>query len=233
MKIFVGYGYNERDRWIEEDAIPLIQSFDFEVVTGKNGHGEQLSRMVQDRIGRTRAIIGFATRRIQTQAGTWTTHRWVTDELAHASALGVPIVEVREAGVDPQLGLQDGRVHMCFTENDRERFLLKELPPLLQRWRRELSKVRLQLLPDSIQGKIIAVYRQPEFQCVYRVMHEAEERTPVPTKVVPMPGGLFVDIDGVPDGATVQIEVTHGGKSLVSRFESIDSVGVTLQGNWP
>lgn len=232
-KIFVGYGYNVRDQWIEDLVLPLIRSFGFDVETGKDGHGQDLSPLVKDRIKGSHAAIGFATRRDQLQNDTWTTHRWVTDELAFAAGRQLPLVEIREDGLDPQLGVQHGRVYMQFTDATRESFLLKDFVPLLNRWRRELSRIRLQLLPETIGPKIIPVYRQPGFKCVYRVMHEAEERDPLETKILPISGGLFVDVGGVPDGASVQVEISHDGHTLSSRFESVEYPSVMLQGNWP
>ena len=63
MKLFVGYGYNARDEWIEELVFPLIQSFDFEVESGKGLEGQSLSEQVKKRIEKSRAAIGFCTRR--------------------------------------------------------------------------------------------------------------------------------------------------------------------------
>jgi hypothetical protein len=35
MRIFVGYGYNDRDKWIEDLVFPLLESFGCDVVEGK------------------------------------------------------------------------------------------------------------------------------------------------------------------------------------------------------
>jgi hypothetical protein len=39
MRIFVGFGYNERDRWIRDMVFPLIPAFGDEVVTGEEAYG--------------------------------------------------------------------------------------------------------------------------------------------------------------------------------------------------
>jgi hypothetical protein len=39
MRIFIGYGYNERDKWVEDYAVPLVKAFECEVVHGKAVYG--------------------------------------------------------------------------------------------------------------------------------------------------------------------------------------------------
>ena len=94
MKIFVGYGYNERDHWIEKLVFPLIKAFGADVVSGKEIAGQLLGNAVRDLIERSDAMMGFTTRRGDDPDGAmWGTHRWVTDELATANALHVPFAE--------------------------------------------------------------------------------------------------------------------------------------------
>ena len=82
MKIFVGYGYNERDHWIEKLVFPLIEAFGADVVSGKEVAGQLLGNAVRDLIERSDAMMGFTTRRGDDPDGAmWGTHRWVTDEL--------------------------------------------------------------------------------------------------------------------------------------------------------
>ncbi|HEV3210112.1 MAG TPA: hypothetical protein VGY91_07590, partial [Chthoniobacterales bacterium] len=63
MKIFVGYGYNERDEWIEDSAFRLVKAFGDEVTSGKEIFGQILDIGVRDEIARSHALIGFTTRR--------------------------------------------------------------------------------------------------------------------------------------------------------------------------
>jgi hypothetical protein len=118
MKIFVGYGYNERDHWIEKLVFPLIVSFGAEVVSGKEVAGQLLGDAVCGLIKRSDAMIGFTTRRGDVDPGgaMWGTHRWVTDELTAAYTLEVPFAEVREAGITPQEGMLVGRGYIPYEE---------------------------------------------------------------------------------------------------------------------
>ena len=46
MRIFVGYGYNERDKWVEGYVLPLLVAFACEVVHGKAVYGGALHRIL-------------------------------------------------------------------------------------------------------------------------------------------------------------------------------------------
>jgi hypothetical protein len=100
MRLFIGYGYNPRDKWIEELVFPLADAMDCQVVHGKVTYGDSLAPEVRSLLLGCDAMIGFLTRREQV-GDVWSTHRWVIEELA--SAFGkISVVEVREEGVDPQ-----------------------------------------------------------------------------------------------------------------------------------
>src|ERR1051326_261886 len=101
MRIFVGYGYNERDRWVETHVIPLLEAFGCEVVHGKAVYGGALPDEVIKAIRSAETVIGFTTRRDQLAPGQFRTHDWVVHELltAHTQDPRIPWVEVREQGV--------------------------------------------------------------------------------------------------------------------------------------
>jgi hypothetical protein len=35
MRIFIGYGYNARDAWIEKDVFPILEAMNMEILHGK------------------------------------------------------------------------------------------------------------------------------------------------------------------------------------------------------
>jgi hypothetical protein len=43
MKIFVGYGYNERDKWVEDLVFPRIEAFGDRPVSGQEIFGQDLN----------------------------------------------------------------------------------------------------------------------------------------------------------------------------------------------
>jgi len=61
MKVFVGFGDNSRDHWIEEHFFPILRRMGFFVVDGKDMHGETLQPEVQSRIEQSDAAIGSFT----------------------------------------------------------------------------------------------------------------------------------------------------------------------------
>ena len=40
MRVFVGYGYNDRDAWIETHVFPILRCAGFSIVHGKDMHGQ-------------------------------------------------------------------------------------------------------------------------------------------------------------------------------------------------
>jgi len=63
MNIFVGYGYNARDRWIRRSCFSAHRSIWHKLITGKEIFGQQLDEGVRTLIRDSDALIGFATRR--------------------------------------------------------------------------------------------------------------------------------------------------------------------------
>jgi hypothetical protein len=88
MRIFVGYGYNERDKWIEDYVFPLLVALGCDVVHGKSVYGGALPDEVMKAIRTSDAVVGFTTRRELVAAGQYRTHEWVVQELMTAHAQG-------------------------------------------------------------------------------------------------------------------------------------------------
>src|SRR5579859_1530256 len=141
MKIFVGYGYNERDQWVERLVFPIIEAMGDEVVSGKDLYGQPITGAVGVRIKESNAVIGFTTRRDQLANGGWTTHQWVKDELLHGLNCNLPIVEVREQGVQDQEGMLGGLQRIAYEEAQRD-LLMVELVRAISRWH-EGAEVRM------------------------------------------------------------------------------------------
>jgi hypothetical protein len=103
MKIFVAFGYNERDRWIPNLVFPIIKAFGDEVVSGEEVQGEQITDAVIREIRQSNALMAFVTRRDKIDKNRWTTHRWVTDELSNAIALKLPMNREALPGIGREL----------------------------------------------------------------------------------------------------------------------------------
>ena len=228
MKIFVAYGYNDRDRWVENLVFPIIRAFSDEIVTGEELAGEQITDAVIRKIRQSDAMIAFATRRGD-PIGTnrWLTHRWVTDEISQALANNIPVIEVREDGVDAQGGIAGDRQSVPYDENRRERCLV-DLVTAIGRWHRE-RQVELKLLPDEFAQKVFPYLRRPDLRCTYSLLNDDEQSEEKPARILPIKGGLFVRARGVLPEALIQIHVECSGESWTSSFESTDSLSITLR----
>jgi hypothetical protein len=225
VRIFIGFGYNDRDKWVRDLVIPLVGSFGAEVVTGEDLHGEIISAAVIQRIRQSDGLIAFLTRRGKVDDGTWTTHRWVTDELSAAIAAQKRVLEIRESGVDAQGGIAGDRQRVTYDEAQRDRCLV-EIAKAVGAWSREVH-LRLQLLPENMVAELRPFLKTA--QCTFRFLTPDNEETPEkPGRIIPIKGGLFMDIrDGVAD-ALVQVRIQANGWSWSSNYESTDSVGIQL-----
>jgi hypothetical protein len=225
-KIFVAYGYNPRDKWVEELVFPIIEAFGVEVVTGGEVWGGQIPPEVETRIRESFGLIAFATRRERIRTGSYTTHRWVTDELACAVALARPVIEVRETEVDGQGGIAGDRQRITYDANARDKCLV-ELTRAIGRWCQGLS-VSLQLRPQAAVDKIRALRNEPGFRCMYTLRQGGQSSGPQPVDLVPFKGGLFIDLMNVPRQSLVQIRVEGAGTVWTSDFESPESLNIEL-----
>jgi len=228
LKVFVGFGYNDRDRWIPELVFPLVRAFNCEVVTGEDMQGEEISNEVQRRVENSDALIAFRTRREgPDQAGVYRTHRWVEDELVLAIGQRLRVVEVREEGVDEQRGLPGGRQWIQYKQGERDR-LLVELAKTIGEWVRAVD-VSLQLLPPAFVEQIRPLLRAPGFRCTYTLLEGGRESAPKEVQVRPIKGGLFIQAAGVSPESLIQVSVEGDGRRWTSDYESLDSVGINLK----
>jgi hypothetical protein len=226
MRIFVAFGYNPRDRWIEELVFPIVEAFGSEVLSGEDMQGEQLSQGVQQRIGNSDALIAFTTRRDQLQNGTWTTHKWVQQELALAIDRGMWVAEVRETDIDPQVGVDGDRQRISYEEANRDRCLV-ELVKTIGRWHENVF-VDLQLLPKEFIDSVKPLLRNPRLKVEYKVMEKNRETGPFGATIKAIKGGLFMTAANIHREALIQVFVECDGSSWNSDYESVNSIGIKL-----
>lgn len=227
MRIFVAFGYNERDRWISRLVFPVIRAFGDEVLTGEDMGSEVLTDAVRRRIERADALIAFATRRGEAVNDRWETHRWVTDELATALARGKPVLEIREAGVSDQGGIAGDRQRVTYEEDKRDECIV-EIVKTLGNWHMTNS-MTLQLLPEECVEQILPLLNNQRLRCSYKVLEDGEESEAVPTTIRRIKGGLFVQARNVPRQALIQLSVECDGRVWSSDFESTDSLSIRLR----
>ena len=226
LKVFVGFGYNERDQWIPDLVFPLVRAFGCEVVTGEDMQGQPLSPEVQRRVQSSDGMIAFRTRREGPDTnGVYTSHRWVDNELTLAIGNAARVVEVREEGVDSQGGLAGDRQWILYKEAERDK-LLVELAKTVGGW---VRVSRLQLLPESFVNEIRPLLGTPGFRCSYTVLDGSRESESRETPVRPIKGGLFIWADGLAPESLIQVTIEGNGKRWVSDYEGLDSVSINLK----
>ncbi len=225
MKIFVGYGYQERDQWVEKLIFPIIEAFGSEVVSGKEVYGKIISEAIRRQIKQCDALIAFMTRRERID-GEWNTHRWVSDELATALAYDLPALEVREVGVADQGGIAGDRQRIKYDEKFRDECLV-ELVKAIGQWHR-ISTVDLQLLPKKFVDEVRPLLRHAGFRCTYSLIEGNKENWDIQANIRPITGGLFMKLKDVSRQALVQIHVEAEGKSWTSDFEPIEQLRIHL-----
>jgi hypothetical protein len=236
MRIFVAYGYNERDRWIEEVVFPLITAFDSKVVHGKDLQGEILSQEIQKRIKTSHALLAFCTRRDQLADGKWTTHRWVTDELAFASQIGKSVAEVRELQVDSQAGIAGDRARIEYDEANRFGTMI-QLTSTLVRWHQQFRRIHLvPRLPVMRDGAIAeagndwlrAQMRERSFQCRYRILDADYPTDFRPVELQLIQGRFYFHASDVAPGGRIQVELSAEGQAFTSEYESTDDINLNV-----
>lgn len=229
MHIFVAYGYNPRDQWIKEMVEPIIEAFGSTPVNGEETYdGPNIPDNVLTKIRRSDALIGFTTRRTTQNNVIWQTHQWVVMEIAAALALKKRVVEVREAGVDPQGGLAQNLQRIEYTEGARDACLV-EIVRAIGTWH-QTENVKIQLLPDGLANNDLRpLLRDPGLSCKYLVRMGNFEDGPFNAEIKPIKGGLFIDAPSVPKNALIQISITYGNRVWSSDYESTDAYGIHLR----
>lgn len=224
MKTFVGYGFNERDKWIEDMIFPIVIAFGDEVIHGKLMPGEFLAEGVKERLKKADIFIGFATRRLNQHTGelTTATHKWVAQELAMAL---VPALEVREIGSDPQAGITAGVQYLQYDPRSRDQFLVGFVENYGE-LRRRAGRFELHLMPDEFTDALAPVLADGNLRCTYQLMDGAsfDEEPEVPTKIVSIKGGLFIRTGKVSRDCYIKVRVTCGSTfAWTSEYQRVDT----------
>lgn len=225
MKVFVGYGYNDADKWIRDQVIPLLEALGCKVLTGEEMAGENLAVGVLNRIDECDALIGFMTKRGQPDAnGVFTTHHWVIAEVAAAIAKEKIAFEIREKGVDPQKGIAGDRQRYDFEDHAS---VLLEVTKFIMKEKTKLSYKAFMLMPFEFAQSIKDHIKFAT--CTYKFLHNAKEYEEEKTKIIPTPGGYMIYVKQIPDeNCTVQVTVASPGGTWTSPYVSVGLININL-----
>ncbi len=218
LKVFVGYGYHERDRWIEEIVFDLVRASGFEPVNGKEIYGEGLAPGIEHTISTCYGLLGFTTKRQDADGQQDGTHRWVIEELLMAEHLQKPSIEIMEQGL-AQHGSRIGKQFIQYVPQNREPTLI-ELIKALGKWRLSVPML-VKLIPEDVINEIRPILSDPGLRCTYTVMQDGNELAPKEGKLRKMQGGLCVELRGVDASSLVSVSIFHGNKIWESGFDSL------------
>jgi hypothetical protein len=221
MKLFVAYGYNDRDQWVKDLVIPIAQAFRIEVVTGEQTYGGPIPQGVLRKIQTSDAVIAFTTQREKIASGAWTTHHWVLQEMAAGMANGRPVVEVRELGVDPQAGMQLGLQRIDYDEKNRELCLTRIAEALGNLRFSAMVEVQLLLPAQALEFIGPLAKESGKLSCSYTYKDGPFKSAPCPTEVEAIKGGLFITIRDVPLDALIQVRLQAAGRTWSSDYDSV------------
>jgi len=226
MRIFIGFGYNDNDKWIADVVIPFVKVLDCEVLTGEEMQGQRLSDGVLTRIKQADALIGFLTKRSGPAAnGSFTTHQWGIEEVAAALALNKDIFVIREKGVDPQAGISGDRQKFEF---DEKLNVMLEIATFINAQKAKRLYKTFMLLPQEFTELIRPHYKFAK--CSYKFWDSGREYQSEPTQLIRMNGGFQVAISNIPnDYCTVQITVEFPGHIWSSDYVPVALNNVQLQ----
>ncbi len=226
-RIFASYGYNERDRWIEDRVFPLLESLGFQVLQGKDMHGDVLQDAIKQRIDQCDALVAFSTIRESVKNEQFNTHPWVRDELTYALGRQKPILEVREEGVNKIEGLAGNRQYIKLDPRDRLSCAV-ELVVALRKW----GGVRLQLVPenDNLFAEIRqAIANEPAFAVQYRSRIDGVDSNWQHCRLERIKGGLYMYVFGIPSSGLIEIKGGVNGTVLFSSdWEAVDAIQITV-----
>jgi hypothetical protein len=215
MKVFVGYGYNARDEWIEDQVFPILISMGFSVVNGKDLHGQLLAPAVRVRIEQADAAVGFLTLREPPSSSEFNSHIWVRDELVSADTLRKPIVPIMEEGVRVPDGLLGNRQFILLRQTDRLACVVELVRAL---GNRNMRRIRLEPEMDQLRRDLYSWRRSPDFSIRYRTQDsdglESDFRT---GRLELIDQGFYLNVSDVPRRAYVEVEGTLDG---VAKFSS-------------
>lgn len=227
MRVFVGFGYNDRDKWIETQVFPILQNMGFVVVDGKEMHGEVLQEGVKTRIDQSDAVVGFLTIRDLESTGDFNSHLWVQNELVYA--LGKkPIIPIREENVKvPNAMLGD--IQYILLKQDDRLGCISELVRALGK--RNMRRIKLEPEDDELRKGMMKWRMDQNFIIRYRTQDSNSGLESVfrPGRLEVFNNGFYLNVSDVPSRDYVEIEgVLKGDTKFNSGWASADAVSVKI-----
>lgn len=174
MQVFVGWPYRPEYAWIEDYAVPLIQSYGVNVEHGKQLQGEKLGPEIQGKILRSDAVIIFMLPVEHEGGGPPRTSHWMVQELEYARAHDVKrIWVVRGEGVEVADEMYEKRQYRDLKRGEEMAFLV-ELGQTVSEWRGLTFRLKL-LPPDFVELASQQLNRRDGYSCTYCLRQQGRQ----------------------------------------------------------
>jgi hypothetical protein len=208
-RLFLSYHFAS-DQELAKSALQLAEAFDYNIVTGEDLGGGQLTPEVLARIEACDALVALVTRgdRKPGKKGQYQPYPWVIGELAHARAKGLRNIALVSDGV---------LIQGPYTDNERIALdpgaptgAFVKLARILSQWRREEGRtVKVIILPVELASKL----RGDDVRCRYRFRHENWVGPFQEAFVHQEVGGTSAYLRGVKDEYLIELRVRHGDET--------------------
>jgi TIR domain-containing protein len=227
MNVFVCFGYNDRDHWIEETVFPVLQCMGFTVVDGKDMPGQVLQPEIKSRIDQSDAVIGFFTIRKGQRGADFNSHIWVQDEMVYAHAKGKMLVPIREEGARIPKGLLGDRQYIVLSQKDRLKCVVELVQAL---GNRNIRRIRLEPETDRLSRDLHKWLRNQAFSIRYRSQSgEGVKSAWQEGRLEVIDQGFYMNVSDVPKRAYLEVEGRLGGDiTFSSGLASADAVMVKI-----
>jgi hypothetical protein len=228
MRVFVGFGYNDRDRWIEAQVFPILEAMAFTVHDGKDLYGELLQPEIQRLITQSDAAIGFLTLREGQGDADFNSHIWVRDEMVYALGLKKPVILIREQGVRVPPGLFGERQYITLESNDRLACVVQLIRAL---GKRNIRRLKLDPQRGKLSKDLWNWWTQKRGLLIqYRTRDgQGHESTFKEGRLELVEQGFFLNVADVPAQAYVEVEgLLNGEPKFSSGWVSANAVQVKI-----
>jgi hypothetical protein len=214
VKIFLAFSFREEDKALVGYIEQLLASHHVQAITGERLGGEQLTPAVQRRIDASDALVALLTRRDALQAGGWTTHQWVLDELGHARAHQKRAIAIVEDGVN--IGGMYQPHERIGLNRDHPVETLLILSETVGLWKRAVGRtVKVQILPQPLAMRLGTAGNSS--RCRHRLWVRGKFTDWRDSNPVPEGGGTFIYVDGVDEEHLIQLEVREHNTAIYGR----------------
>lgn len=226
QKVFVSFHFSDDfdspDRQLANRVEGLLRSHGLDLSSGAALGGGPLTDKVRKLIEESDALIALMTRREQLANGEWTTHPWVQDEYGHARGKNMRAIALIETGV-AMGGMYQQNEYIPYNSADSLTAFLR-LSATLGVWKEESGRlVKLKIQPDQI-----ALDYGTDAEWRYRFYSSGAYSNWQEIPLSREPGGCFLDLPNVPDGALIQIQ-TRSNAGLAESINTPQWVYVDLE----